>query len=457
MTALPIDPRFPQIGRLLDSGFMRTTLQSAFFLTGPDEAQIKIIDCRIGEKRHKPGRSFRLTYELMLEDQKNGRRHEQIVSAEAGRKEPQSSRSSQLSSLAIKPFCYLPELDASFWLFPHDRKLKHLAELQKSGFLNTYFYRHARHINLVAEQRIEDIDLKVMHYLPARSCMTRYRLSIANQSGAGRERELIIYGKTYGDGSGEAVFSVMKQLAAQIENCARPLFYDPEFLTLWQAHAEGAPFSWEHTRAAESHSVLKAIAQAIASFHRSSIKVDKRFDIHQINAQLESCYEIAKSTYPVLADEVKDAVEMLRSSHQEINWNSAAEAPIHMDLKMGNLLISGDKVSLIDLDEVCLGDPLADFGSFIANVYMNGLCAGAEMAEIETVAETLIRHYSAAIGQNFDRIRLNWHLSAAFIHEVLRRSLRQQNELRLRHLNKYLELSRRYCPAVERNKAANYG
>ena len=458
MTVL-LDPAFPQIGRLLDSGYMRVALETALFAgASPEPARLKIVECRIGEKRHKPGKSFRLSYELTLEDEKTGRRREQIVSAEANAEAQGWIGPNAPPSLQkIMPSAYLPDLDTAFWAFPHDRKLKHLAELHDAKCVLAYFSRHRRHLNLTVADRIENIAFKVMHYLPMRSCMTRYHLSIADQSCTSLNRKRVIYGKTYADESGQSVFSVMKQLAGQSENCARPLFYDSGLKTLWQAHAEGVPFTWQHLRSAGSNALLQAVAQAIVKFHGSCIRTAKRYGIQQITAQLDSCCKIAESANPDVADEVRVAVRALKTSSERINWNAVTEAPIHMDMKMGNLLISGEKITLIDLDEVCLGDPLADFGSFIANIHLNGLCAGAEPAEIGAVAETLIREYSAAMPGIFDQIRFNWHLSAAFIHEVLRRSLRQQNELRLRHLGKYLELSRRYCPAAPHRAVVKYG
>ena len=118
---------------------------------------------------------------------------------------------------------------------------------------------------------------------------------------------------------------------------------------------------------------------------------------------------------------------------------------------MGNLLISSDQAYLVDLDSVCLGDPLIDIGSFVANLYLNGLRAGSSVTEIDAVVSLFIGEYKSVVTSLIDDRKLYWYIAAALIHEVLRRSLRQQESGRIQHKETYLEISHRYlikCQAV---------
>jgi hypothetical protein len=83
-------------------------------------------------------------------------------------------------------------------------------------------------------------------------------------------------------------------------------------------------------------------------------------------------------------------------------------------------------------------------GSFIANLYLNGLRAGADVAKINGVVAIFFDEYRTYVDFAIDCKHLNWYVSAALIHEVVRRSLRQQDEERLQLMDKVIALSNRY-------------
>ncbi|MFQ5589502.1 MAG: hypothetical protein ACE5F7_11765, partial [Nitrospiria bacterium] len=55
------------------------------------------------------------------------------------------------------------------------------------------------------------------------------------------------------------------------------------------------------------------------------------------------------------------------------------------------------------------------------------------------------RVYTAQVEWDVPLSRLHWHIAAAFIHEIIRRSIRQQHAERLKYMRQYLDLSERYC------------
>jgi Ser/Thr protein kinase RdoA (MazF antagonist) len=122
----------------------------------------------------------------------------------------------------------------------------------------------------------------------------------------------------------------------------------------------------------------------------------------------------------------------------------SAQTTIHHDLKLNNFLVDGDKLGLIDMDCVCLGDPMADLASLIANFYLHGLREGDAIERVHPRVNQLLSAYRTHSLHTVSLPALRWQVAAALIHEVTRRSLRQMDDLRIAHIQSYLALSENY-------------
>lgn len=277
--------------------------------------------------------------------------------------------------------------------------------------------------------------------------MIRYSLKIAGipVNGERSVRDIMVYGKNYADDSGLATYNIMCQLVGQINQCAQPLHYDAETKTLWQAHVPGVPFEWSLLTTFDKRNLITKVAGCIAHFHRCEVIGLKYYGYTEIEKDLKKSCKLAAAADFILGQKVQGVVNEILANHAAIVRTDADyHSPLHLDLKMGNVLIARDEVYLIDMDCVHLGDPLVDVGSFIANLYLNGLRAGSERAEIDEIVAAFINGYRAAMGGAVDERKLNWYIAAALIHEVLRRSFRQQSAARLAHIDTYLAISERY-------------
>lgn len=455
MTLSICDPQFPQISEILEPSIMLEVLQNALF--GKTSSTLKLQRCCVGEKRHKPGKSFLLSYHIGLQDITTGIRYEQLLSAQLclpgqGLSEFEAYLGNSLdkhldihehSPIKIPPVSYVPEVDMLLWAFPHDRKLPHLPKLLDTENLASYFAIHLSGLGLSPSEHIVSVKTKLMHYLPECSCMIRYTLMIADESHGGETRQIILYGKNYRDDGGVEAYSIMRQLANQTSHFAKPYAYDAETRTLWQSHVPGESFEWVSALVGNRGLIAK-VAVCIAAFHACTLDAKECYGFSDIDAQLKATCDLAAVADSKLGIQVDAAVQGIRLNYAQLDWVSTLITPIHLDLKMGNLLISDDKVSLIDMDCVRLGDPLIDIGSFVANLYLNGLRFGSSVAEIDKVVAIFCNEYCAAVDWVVDHAKLTWYISAALIHEVVRRSLRQQDVERLKQVGAIIELSNHY-------------
>ncbi len=451
---LTIDPQFPQIPKVLEAGFMRDIFQDVLIRNQQQSSRkFSVEQCEVGEKRYKPGKSFTLSYKLRLEDLESKDSYDQLLTAQiCSLDSRQAAFSKYLENpdylpVGIPSVSYLPEVDMMLWAFPYDRKLVHLSKLLDKENLASFFSKKISGLKLLSpSEHIDSVKADVVHYLPGQSCMLRYTLAISDKAVNHMNglKEIIVYGKNYRDDSGLETYEMMKHLAEQSRHCAFPLHYDADTNTLWQAQVPGVPFEWT-PKLCGNHDLIQMVAGCIASFHRCKINSSRQYGFTQINEQLDAAVRIAASWDGSLGERVQETVFDLLNSHSRINWSdSNFNSPLHLDLKMGNFLISNDKAYLIDMDCVSLGDSLSDTGSFVANLYLNGLRAGSGINEIDEIVGIFIKEYGIALDLDVDTVKLSWYIAAAFIHEVLRRSLRQQSQERLKYLDDYIALSRRY-------------
>ena len=136
---------------------------------------------------------------------------------------------------------------------------------------------------------VKDVQTEVLHYLPERSCMVRYRLTVGSQVNDA-EVNKIIYGKNYRDDRGSEVYSIMQQLAVQLPKCAIPLGYDAEYRTLWQSHLPGIPLEWSDLETTKVSGLLKNMASCLTAFQDCQINTLDQYGFPEIDEQLFEHY-----------------------------------------------------------------------------------------------------------------------------------------------------------------------
>ena len=191
-------------------------------------------------------------------------------------------------------------------------------------------------------------------------------------------------------------------------------------------------------------SVLHSMGQCLAEFHGCRVQTSGRFGLPDIEGSLGETIEVARRTYPDMADRIQSLVHRLLARRDSLHWSNQPITPIHRDLKLNNFLIDGEKLKLIDMDCVCIGDPLTDIASLITNLHLNGIRAGTNSQSTSAIVEAFRSAYTESVPYVVSAPHLNWYTAAAFIHESTRRSIRQLDTERLKHVADYLELSDQY-------------
>ena len=149
----------------------------------------------------------------------------------------------------------------------------------------------------------------------------------------------------------------------------KPLGAIPE-LGMWlQQKAVGVEASIPLYESSGEH-VAKRIADAIATFHGSSLAFDRRHSIHDEVRILEQRLRQFSAKNPIHRDAIDHILSGCRRFVGELS--GGLNLPIHRDFYPAQVLYAS-KLSLVDLDLCCMGNPAVDIGNFVAHMIEFGI------------------------------------------------------------------------------------
>jgi aminoglycoside phosphotransferase (APT) family kinase protein len=162
--------------------------------------------------------------------------------------------------------------------------------------------------------------------------------------------------------------------------------------------------------------------------------------------KLEAAVNLLSQFRPSAGEKLSSLFDLLAASAGRIGARPVAM--LHGDLHMKNFLVAGDRVALIDLDNLCRGDPLQDAGSFVAALYYQGLLEGRPSHLIERTAQQFIESYRMNAGVGIAEPALDWYTAAALIYERAYRCVTRLKAIRLEILDDIIELASRFSTRI---------
>ncbi|HMV49672.1 MAG TPA: aminoglycoside phosphotransferase family protein [Blastocatellia bacterium] len=373
-------------------------------------------DCRIVRAKLRPGRNCLLTYRLRLSNDE-----EQLFSllafgnGESAERFALAQQSTFVSAAVGKALFQLPEFDAVVWAFPNDRKLRGLPVLTNAEKLMDVLPEVIAKA-FGEEWRIVALASEVVSYVAERACTVRATLNLSN-SRTGATALQTLFGKTYCEGEGDAVWQAMQWLWRQQRFLIpRPLWFQPRINTLWQQGLAGRTL--DTFDGEELCGWLAKAGATLAEVHRLDVcSWSFREAVCPLEA-LAAAEDLLVCAAPAGGQKLRLLVGRLTESFGKIQRQPAAI--LHGDLHLKNFFATDGRVALIDWDNVCAGDPLQELGSFAASLYDRG-------ADAETFLGSFVEAYCAASGWEDPTSALVWHTAAALIYERAQRYVLRLN------------------------------
>jgi aminoglycoside phosphotransferase (APT) family kinase protein len=400
------DVLLPQRDLLLNARDVTRRLSSLLGARRP----IAIDTCERVRVKYRFGESLRVLYRIIAA----GRPY--IVAARAfpaGR----SGRAYE-RAVGIAPTCTGPlravaldaELDTVFWTFPNDRRIDGLRTLTDIPAELTEIVPGWTRSHVVA-------------YAPEK-CATAQCLDAASK--------VLAYAKVYAGGEGRRVFSLYEALKRNLPPRATGLSL-PRALSYAETHRVLLLEAIEGERIAEldGAALLKGYSRfgaALATLHGlalpDGLHAFKRLDVEHIcHAAL-----VIGQARPDVRRVAIDLAAALTLSHNSLDEPRVC---LHGDVHAKNGLLSGDRFTLIDLDQAATGHPAADLGSLLASLTYSRFTGQLDPSQEREMAHAFLNGY-AAVRSLPAPDSLRWHIAAALLAE---RAVRAVNRVRIEGLN----------------------
>jgi aminoglycoside phosphotransferase len=383
VTALAPDPAVPARDLLLDPRIAAVRLQACL-------AGERVESCERIRVKYRVGESLRVLYTAGL------RRRGVPVTVRTFRG-GRSARAfgqaleSAVPAGSLPPVAHDPELDAVFWVFPNDRRIRDLALLRDPRALGRMLGRSRADARLVA-------------YVPETSATAR----CLDERG-----RTIAYAKVYAGDGAERALRVRDALPAAVQTGAcelrlprivaasstrRTLLFEP---LEGRAVLDGPP-----------QRSVRRLGAALAALHGLPVPAAaRRFD--RLDAgRLHTAAEVVGRARPELAQ----AAERLAGRLDAQAPDASAERPacLHGDPHLHNALVREETLVLVDLDDVCGGPRAADIARVRAALAYLGALGDLSVRDEERLGLALLSGYAGERPPP-EPGSLRWHVAATLL------------------------------------------
>ena len=448
------DPELPQMGELINASRMREVMEREIIARRGMGSLYRIDACQIVRVKYRPISNCLITYRLKITNYKANAQSSLLITVLAcvrGESLPlfRSAQHQPISPTLLNDGVFhLPGLESVAWVFPNDRKLPGLPALVDpegrtvEGLLDIV-------ASAFGEQWvIDEWTSEVAQYAAESSCTTRVNLKLRNQQTGSCETH-VIFGKTYCIDQAERTWRVLKHLYES--DAARqgsrlfpqPFAYQPEINTIWQTGVEGISLGEFYRDATSFPEYVNKCSSVIATLHQIQTPFADLITRGEIISRLTRAAKIISHVRPLCRKQLQSILKHL------IDLSSVmGEQPVctlHGDLHLKNILVTNDGIVLIDLDDLCRGDPLQDAGSFIAALHYRGKIEGRSFRETEEISRLFIQGYRTNIDSQVSESVLNWHIASALIYERAYRCVTRLKEVRVEIIDEIIEMAGGFC------------
>lgn len=489
------DGTLPQLQVALDPLMMQVIFQN---LLTTDGAAVQVDACTVERVKYRAGEKCIISYLLRLHDAERNAYHEQRFAARLFPTGVSQARYQKARREPLTPPRYgqavmhLPELAMVLWAFPNDRKIATLPHLLASAALDN------QELDAIVtklwgdECQIIHHRYRLVHYVPEHTCTVCVELQIAPTpvalvaaedithgaidpqklpvQSSGKVRivnpevystlpgkcpcqpadlpmGLTLFGKAYYNDDGAETYRLMKRLwqaAPSAPKIAEPLAYNPESRILWQKGLPGRTLLSYPLGSPAATELLQEAAQTVALLHQAALPCTRQSRLADWLAQLQCIRQLLQEVHPVSREIVARLITTLQQQAPTVDL--APAATLHGDLHLQNFLVDetaplGQRVAIIDLDNLSTGSPWRDLGSFCAGLYYRGLVEALPLPLIRQVIDAFCAAYATVAPWPLDAQAIAWYTATALLNERAFRSVSRMKQGRFDRLDDLIGLA----------------
>lgn len=409
--ALPDDPRLPQLATALDGVAMAGVFDEVVRAHGQ-----RVERCEVERVKYRPASHCRVAYRLQLRDGRSGRGFEQRVAARVGadadRRAVRAAEQPLTPSAGGPALRLLPALQMLTWWWPNDARLRAPAWLADEARLRRELLPGV--LATLGGGRLAGHALEVVQYVPEQRLTAR--LTLRWRDGARRPLRRV-YAKASREPDGAAAHALLASLqasAAWREGRLRTpaaLLWQPAAGLHWQAEAAGT--AWMDLPPASTDALAPSLGAQLAALHATPVAATRSVTPAAMQTRLVEVAAILGAALPGSQRDLRRATRALTRGLHHVD--GAAMCSLHGDLHPRNLLVDGERLSLIDLDGLRRGPAVLEIGAWIADGAYRALLAGTPADTPHEGWQALLDGYAAAGGGRFDAAALAWATAWALL------------------------------------------
>jgi tRNA A-37 threonylcarbamoyl transferase component Bud32 len=443
---IPDDAVLPQLSLVLDAQAMQRVFDQ-HLKTSLGQNKIKVLRCEIERVKYRPKRNCIIGYKFSIADSEG--EHEQRLCVgiytpdEAQARHEKALREANIAVANFAPVALISSLNMVVWAFPNERKLTALPLLIDAKQLCEKILPEMVHERWGEEWRILNIINNISNYFPEHTCCVSVSLNLQHAiSGALRSWEII--GKTRYDDTGAEAFRHMATLwdpENPYVSYARPLAYQCEHRLLWQERVPGVTLSSLLASGDADHALLTRVARAVAALHGTPIISSRHITQNSLINKLIAAKQTISTARADCAGVLQQVAYSLTNSARHLG--SYQDGTLHGDLHSNNILVSPTQIHLIDMDGISSGPPLADLGSFLAELIYRGCLKGEPLEAMRPLLATVVEAYRQRATWPVADANVAWFTASALIHERALRCVTSLKPGRMETVDNVIDAARR--------------
>ena len=400
------DSAFPGLAMALDPERMRALLTDSALGTGNGLA---IEAVRVSQVHYRPSKRCTVLYDVKFRPADGGHSYTRLVKGEltAAGALPADvpadlvARYRASSQRPLRdPVVHVPALQLAASVFPFDTALPGLVDACDEQCMRALFERlwHER------ELRVRSVQVRCLGYTPGARAALLYEIqAISRRTSLPEVRRVV--GKLYARRDAAEIFArnwaVWRKSHHRVL-MAPPLGFFAAPSVFLQEFATGGRLS-ELAGTGEFAGAVRRTARAIAALHAMPLPL--RFQ-QASRGSVRSVLRWAEVLCAIRPQEHARVIGLRDRLVAELEQRAIVTGPIHGDLHPANLLVDDDRLTLIDLDNVILGDRLFDVGRFLASLRTSSLRVYGDLDGLKAVGESFLEHYLRHSGEDERRARL---------------------------------------------------
>jgi hypothetical protein len=258
-------------------------------------------------------------------------------------------------------------------------------------------------------------DVEPVRYLAEMRATLRLTVS-ARDAATGRTQEKRFYAKVYHDEekakqTHEVLQALWEKSNADGESFSvgRPVVYLDELRTSIQEEIAGIPLRDVLLEEDRAIPVVRKVARARAALHLGQMVTPRRRYPQRDIAIVEQAGKLLPLACPHLRSEIREIVGAIVAGLEEV-----PPAPTHCDLSPSHIMLDGDRLYLVDLDEFAGADPMLDVARFLTPLATAPLRLPLPRDRGQAAARAFVEEYFAHAPEAW-RARLPVHYAIAVL------------------------------------------